>query len=51
MKLVHNLDEPDDDTDLNALVARVDADHEADKHLSSVSGQETREHHPNQAWH
>ena len=38
----------DDDPDLDALVAGVDADHEADEHLCPVASQEAGEQHPDQ---
>ena len=38
----------DDDPDLDALVAGVDADHEADEHLCPIASQEAGEEHPNQ---
>ena len=41
----HNLD---DDTDLDALVAGVDADHEADEHLHPVASQEAGQQHSDQ---
>ena len=38
----------DDVTDLDALVAGVDADHEADEHLCPVASQEAGQQHSNQ---
>ena len=38
----------DDDPDLDALVAGVDADHEADEHLCPIASQEAGEEHPDQ---
>ena len=40
----------DDVTDLDALVAGVDADHEADEHLRPVASQEAGQQHSDQTW-